>query len=179
MCICATGLIILHIIDLFQSSVNQYVITSLARVHKHKYIFQSREVLAVSTVSWVPLTHALSVSSHFHNMLWMILCLSRCLWVKKIFNNLHGHTDFSSREVHSRSTLDQIIQPRQAVCPNVSGKTPEAMDKCEHAFFQSSPTIIHSPAVNFPLYVSLSIKFLLGVQLRDIEFAKVWSHSVG
>lgn len=39
MWICATDLIILHVIDLFQSSVKQYIITSLVYVHKHKYIF--------------------------------------------------------------------------------------------------------------------------------------------
>lgn len=166
MCTCATVLIFLHIIDLFQSSVKLYSITSPAYVHKHKYIFCIKQYLVVFTVSWVPLIHALSVSSHFHNMLWMILCLSRCLWIKKIFNNLLGDTDFSSVEVHSRLTLDQIIQPYQAVRLDVSGKTPEAMDTYKHSFFWSS-MIIHFTAVNFPLYVSLSIKFLLEVQLCD------------
>lgn len=82
---------------------------------------------------------------------------------KEDFNNLLGDTDFSSRELRSRSTLDQIIQPCQAVHPNMSAKTPEAIDTYEHAFFWSAPMIISFPAVNLPLYISLSINLLFGV----------------
>lgn len=74
----------------------------------------------------------------------MILCL-RCMWIKNnncIYNNLLGETDFSNREVCSRSNLDQIVWTGQDVHADMSGKIPEAMDICKHIFFWASHMII-------------------------------------